>query len=440
MPDQGWFCGSCETRRAASPGSYRSPDVELLWWLRGHRENRAERQAYQRMVASRAASRRWMAAWRSVWEGVSINDRDTSLREWHRARVAAALAAGSNRLDELPVVWQESRPRPKQPEPETKEEIMAWNVFEAAKAIEEEPSGKKTQRRSINVPQSRAVRTSRKRKRNFSSSSSSLEDEIPILASSPQPERALKRPRTRRVPDQNEPYLSLARSNPHPAPDDSQAAHPSSFLRSLLKEVESSTAPTGSNGQTCLPQRGAPIDVKTAQNLSPGVSPTTSIQSSPRLISSTPPPFSPTLLTSNIEPLYPSPEFSPERSPASPGLPLHQNNSSPERALQNGRQSRFQIPSMPSSSPPRGMEGSPNRHGMSLEVKTEISAMVKDALQSPWNNQLISKQEFTEINRKVSRTLYDRIGQVEHLDSILRKAGQRMAKEEVERLLSVAHD
>ena len=420
VPRGNWFCETClisrEERRAAMRRTARMPHHAMLHLQRTREAPRSRLLEIQQRRTEREQRRiqrahpqstnsEWVNIWRSVLapeEGPS----DQSLREWHRMRVATATR------DETyapAITWQESRPREirLQPKPETKEEIVAWNVFEVAKAIDKKPTAN---RKAAKTPQSGAW----KRKLSSISSSSSSPSSPPSDAAldpapTPQPERPLKRPRTRRAPGLNEPFSSSSRFNSRSTLNESRTSNSPSFFRSLLKEVESSPPPSSGHGQA----RSPPSESNFAHAASPGVSPTTSNRSSPRPMSTTPPPTtcarpgSPGLLTSNIEPRYPTPEFSPERSPAS--LPL--------------------------SSPPRSKEASPHQRGMSLEVKTELSMIVKGALQTPWKKKLITKDQFTEINRSVSRILYERIGQVQHMDTNARESGQRVAREEVEKSL-----
>ena len=448
VPRADWFCETClvaqEERRDARASTARMPHHAMLHLQRTREAPRSRLLEVQQQHIQREQPRiqrahpqstnsEWVSIWRSVF-GSREAPSDYSLREWHRRRVAATTR---DETCKPAVTWQESRPREirLQPKPETKEEIVAWNVFEVAKAIDKKPTAN---RKAANTPQSGAW----KRKLSSissSSSSSSPSDAALDPAPTPQPERPLKRPRTRRAPGLNEPFSSLPRFNSRLTHNEGRTSNSPSFLRSLLKEVESSPPPPPNSGHGQA--RSPPSESNFAQVSSPGVSPTPSNRSSPRPTSTTPPPStsarpgSPGLLTSNIEPRYPPPEFSPERSPASPSFPLYYGTSSPEPATQNPRTSRPRVPTLPLSSSPRSKEASPHQRGMSLEVKTELSMIVKGALQSPWKKKLVTKDQYTEINRSVSRILYERIGQVQHMDKNARESGQRMAREEVEKSL-----
>ena len=60
--------------------------------------------------------------------------------------------------------------------------------------------------------------------------------------------------------------------------------------------------------------------------------------------------------------------------------------------------------------------------------------MVKEALARPWGKNQVSKEEYTDINRTVSRMLYDRIGDLDSLqDPGKRREWEIMARVEVDR-------
>ena len=60
--------------------------------------------------------------------------------------------------------------------------------------------------------------------------------------------------------------------------------------------------------------------------------------------------------------------------------------------------------------------------------------MVKEALARPWAKNQVSKDEYTDINRTVSRMLYDRIGDLNSLqDPERRREWEGLARVEVEK-------
>lgn len=70
---------------------------------------------------------------------------------------------------------------------------------------------------------------------------------------------------------------------------------------------------------------------------------------------------------------------------------------------------------------------------MSLSAKSSIQKLVSAALKPLYNDAIITKDEYTAINRDVSRSLYDRIGEVETLEDDQRSRWEKVAGEEVGR-------
>lgn len=474
VPHGAWFCDVCSTQRAIdSVAPNRSNQ-------RAHNPPQRRTRGQQRRLRNRnqATDANWARVWQSVWdrlnldldfpydEGLAVSQYRRSRhsashyrpqREWERRLQVANQQGGLNRfqetapalLDHLP-----SRPRPELPEPESREEILAWNALEKAKDIQADPTLKKDRRKSTTTSPSDADPVIRKRKRR--SSTTSPAEPTPA----PEPERRLKRPQTRRAHDLLDPATdsagessssaarrrsipALARGRARPSSDAGSISGGPSFLQSLLKEVESSAAPDESRqARSPLTISAFPVsDYSSPQNSSPGASPTNSNHPSPRALSTTPPPYpaarpgSPIPLTSKVEPLYPPIEFSPERSP-----PYHNSlatcrNHSPDSAQTNGRQSRALLHGINGTSPPRSEEASPSRINMSLSAKSEVQKMVKEALKVPYQNKLVSKDEYTDINRSISRMLYDKIGDEEKLNSDSREIWQQFAKDEVDKAL-----
>ncbi|KAL9122604.1 MAG: hypothetical protein Q9187_000836 [Circinaria calcarea] len=465
VPMGNWFCRDCETQRAIE-------SVRPLQ-LRSHSHNSSRRRTRGQQIQARdrnlATESNWARVWQTVWDRLNLDldfpfDHGSStpqhrqrtrvnratgreFQQWERRLQIAERQGGINRFrDTAPALldMSVSQPRPAPPEPESREEILAWNALEKAKDILADPTPKRSKHHSATTSPSDAGPVSRKRKRK--SATSSPTDAIPA----PQPQRRLKRPQTRRAHDLVESLCdSIAESSSSSrhrivggsrqrrTPDLGAGANGPSFLQSLLKEVESSAAPDESKGQAFSPlilSTVSPPDYS-----SPGVSPTTSNHPSPRALSATPPPSltarsgSPTPLTSKVEPIYPPPEFSPERSPSSPKVPTHVHNKAVDLCTRSGRGPRSILPQQTSSSPTRSDEQSPSRPNMSLSTKSNVQKMVKDALKIPYHNMLLSKEEYTDINRNVSRMLYDKIGDSQNLNGDARESWQRMANDEVER-------
>ena len=470
VPLGSWFCSACESQRAIE-------SVRPIQ-LRSHAHNSSRRRTRGQQIQARdrnqAIESNWARVWQTVWDRLNLDldfpfDHGPSappqrqrtrveraggreFQQWERRLQIAERQGGVNRFrDTAPALldMSVSQPRPAPPEPESREEILAWNALEKAKDILADPSPRKSKRTSVTTSPSDAGHVLKKRKRK--SVTNSPTDAIPA----PLPERRLKRPQTRRAHDLVEPLCdSTAESSSssrrrivggrtggtrrHPTPDIGAGAglNGPSFLQSLLKEVESSAAPDESKGQAFSPL--TLTAVSPPDYSSPGVSPVTSNHPSPRALSATPPPSltgrsgSPTPLTSKVEPIYPLPDFSPERSPPPHNFPTHRHNKTADLCTRTGRVPRSTLPPATDSSPPRSEESSPSRLNMSLSTKSNVQKMVKDALKTPYREKLLSKEEYTDINRNVSRMLYDKIGDSENLSGVAREIWQQMANSKVE--------
>jgi PHD-finger len=196
LPTGGWYCDQCEAQRAIGSVSDSSTRPARR---RPERRTRAQ----QRILRSRnqANSFHWARVWQSVWDRLNLDldfpfddeaaaDRilqhrrreasnQREFRVWQRRfHVAERQSAGSGFRDPASILDnyapRPSRPRVPRaptPEPESMEEMRAWNAFERARELENNPN------------------TALKRK-------------SPTLSPSPEPtepERKLKRPRTRRA-------------------------------------------------------------------------------------------------------------------------------------------------------------------------------------------------------------------------------------------------
>ena len=466
VPAGQWFCPDCTLNRALEPAS---------GWTRTHSHNASHRRtrAQQRRTRARAqaASSHWARVWQSVWDQLNFDldfphdspsssqhrparrpgsNRRRGYQAWERRFQIAERQGGANRFRdtaEALILDQPtpSRPRPEPPEPESVDEILAWNAMEKARDIEADPTPKTRKRKSTTNSPSETDSTRRRKRRKSATTSPS--EQIPPQ----QVERPLKRPQTRRLHNAHDaPSDSAVESsaprrsttatlfNGHATEKAVNGAGPS-FLQSLLKEVESSAAPDESKGQSrtllSLPYI-APSDHSSPRYSSPGASPTVSNHPSPRAMSTTPPPYistrpgSPVPLTSKVEPVYPPPEFSPERSPPSEFSWTNRPNRA-SLPLSCDVRPRPRVHSASDSSRPRSQEASPTRTNMSLSAKSDIQKMVKDALKSPYKNGDINKDQYTEINRNVSRMLYDAVGESVNLSREGIETWKKMAADEV---------
>ena len=318
VPAGPWFCMFCV-----------EDDIPILTPApRSSRSGPRERRGRQARTGSRhdPSNQAWARVWQSVWDRLDLDldfpfddelsvaqRTDTQRRDfaqWQQRFHIAERLGGAARFRDTATTLLE-RPLP---QPESQDELRAWNAFDKAKELQENDTP------LVQSP------TSRKRK----STPASPAD------TAPEPERRLKRPRTRRAQELadassdagHESSTSTRRMSepavPAPAAIARGDAQGPSFLQSLLKEVQH----TPTNSITRL-NRQLNIEVPTATDyLSPGLgspasSPTTSNHPSPRLRPSSPPPnyhsrpSSPPPLTSRIEPIYalPSQSHSPLARP-----------------------------------------------------------------------------------------------------------------------------
>jgi len=68
---------------------------------------------------------------------------------------------------------------------------------------------------------------------------------------------------------------------------------------------------------------------------------------------------------------------------------------------------------------------------MSLSAKSDVQKLVSAALKPHYNDQTITKDEYTAINRDISRMLYDKIGDFDTLDVDDKAKWEKVAGEEV---------
>ncbi|KAH6849974.1 hypothetical protein B0I37DRAFT_101791 [Chaetomium sp. MPI-CAGE-AT-0009] len=471
VPRGPWFCMECE--HALGPDVMQPvdnvPNGDGSFSRRGYYFPRT--QASMRRARQRARSDEWQGAWGRitgrVWDALELDldyqDEDDSavfeglqrsrqLRErereeherWQqRLNIAARLGARDVFLNNM-TRWVE---RP-QPSPPTREERLAWGALEKARDMDS-------------------------RKRKSRSATAEPNEEEPHH----EPERKLKRPRTRRLPLTNgESSSSAARdagSSSNRQPQQQQAAQqqvqqpqqqgssasnsaasgPPSFLSSLLKEVEMSTP---SDEETLLQMFG-PI---------PGVNDAPSPAHSHGSI--TPPPnraSSPVMtLSSHIAPLYAAPSYTPTR-----GLSLDtaekSRSSSPQRTAQRTAQREPQSSPDNSDSEHRGRrQHLSRRHGalelrqpqpqrthngilpsrshntsparpLPFEMKENISKIVRGALKPHWHSKQLTAEQYETINRDISRKIYDEVKNPE-INEDMQQSWERLATQEVARAVA----
>ena len=433
VPVGHWYCESCETQRAIESvcptGSNRPAQ-------RPHHTADRRTRGQQRQVRNRnqVNSSSWARVWQSVWDNLNLDldfpfdegsdaaridraqraaSQRRDFRQWERRFQVAERQGGANRFRDTASALLDLHPtreHPAVPEPESREEIRAWNAFEKAKEIDLDPNPKRKRKSATNSPSD--------------------------AESHAQPQRPLKRPRTRRTIDNAEgstnatPETSVTSSRALGLHNSAAQGNGPSFLQSMLREIETSTAPEGfqshQNKQT-VTSHSSP------QPSSPGASPTTSNHPSPRARSTTPPPSvatrpgSPFSLTSKVEPIYPPAEFSPIRSPTDTSL-AHRPLNEVRQSMKHRSHSK---PPIQSSSPPRSEDTSPTRATMPLSTKTDLQRMVSTALTPHYQSNTVSKDQYTDINRNVSRLLYEKVGDAGSVNGEARKTWERLASDEV---------
>jgi hypothetical protein len=73
---------------------------------------------------------------------------------------------------------------------------------------------------------------------------------------------------------------------------------------------------------------------------------------------------------------------------------------------------------------------------MSLSAKSDVQKLVSAALKPLYNDNTISKDEYTNINRDVSRMLYDKIGDFDTLLGEDKAHWEKIAGDEVKKAVS----
>jgi hypothetical protein len=448
MPTRGpWYCHGCvENPGLLEATSRRRPATRgPAAWINGR----------SRVPRQNQAPDEWVGVWQSVWdrlqfdiefpfddEAQSENQSDVTRREdqqWEtRMRVARQAGAGnrfraaadnfmpsrrrgSNLTTTRPTNRTLHREPPKTPkDPESQEELRAWNQFE--KAREQLTHGDARPAPSV-------ASTSSRRGRKRKSVDSSPADSEPREQ---KPERKLKRPRTRMHMDNGESSAAAARRNtitstsapaaasspPAVQADEASAPAPApGFLQSLLKEVEVDRfAERDKEIAAPQPRRIIVERAMSPSSSAPGLSP---VYQKPQGMT-TPPPLN---LTRTASPAQKDEQLSPTYSPYSPA-----DDDRPGRRKLAHRSAGL-------SSPPRSKDSSPTRPTLSYSTKAELQRMVTAVLKPLYLKKEVSKQEYTEVNRDVSRLLYDKVGEAGAdalADQDTREKWQQMASSEVD--------
>jgi hypothetical protein len=430
------FCAGLDSIPAGTWFCYDCLQDPLTIARRRRRRARRTRRSHQ---DSRTT---WAHLWRSVATRTNIDldfpfneeavvenraDQRREFNDWQRRFQVAARAAGPGAANRFREIARSPEPKP---QPESQEEIRAWNAFEKARIIDEDDG---------------QTRGRRKRKSRTTS---------PESAGAPPLERKRKRPRTLVIQDRaqdaeltdstlGEPSRvrsSLARvepAAPRPRPTRVEpTVAPPTFLQSLLAEVEAKSAQVAPGLEYDPHGEYFPFGVE--RSTSPDASPLASNHGTPRAM--TPPPLRPSspTLTTNISPIFPpAPEFSQDavvvqdsveraRSRQREHMTRQSPGSSPTRpavteAVVVPSSPPPQITQQPRSPPPLSLPiassppaaTSPKSSGpgaLDLRAKTEIQALVKAALKPHYRDKRISAAAYTRINRDVSRRMYELVG------------------------------
>ena len=440
MPRRGpWYCQHC----MENPSMLRAAGRRAT--LRGPAAFANSHSRTGRLRRRSRAPDEWVGVWQSVWDRLHFDiefpfeeDDQSESRsmiqrreneEWERRfELARQMGAGSRlRAAADTITSHRQRPvnrtlhreapqTPKSPkDPESQEELRAWNAFEKAREQIAEEGG---QQRPASVSSN-----GRRRKRK-TPPVSPAEPDLP----EPQPERKLKRPRTRLNLNTAESSATAAarraitasHTSPPAAQNNNDESVAPGFLQSLLQEVEVDRFAEDREIAAPQPKRIIVERACSPQNSSPGLSP---VYPTPHGMS-TPPPLN---IGRTDSPAQRDQQLSPTYSPYSP-------------ANDDARRGRRKIPHRHQSpglhSPPRSKDSSPSRSSsLSYSTKRELQLMVTSVLKPLYVKKEVSKDDYTDINRDVSRLLYDRVAEA-GADALAsqeaRDKWQKMAHDEVD--------
>ncbi|KAJ4858958.1 ring finger domain-containing protein [Trichoderma breve] len=309
------------------------------------------------------------------------------LQRWQqRISIAQRLGARESFASNIPPQISERLQPLLPPVEETRDERRAWGALDRAREAENSsPSTRKRKARSVTGS--------------------------PIEQPAQEPERKLKRPRTRRLPTHGE--SSAATSAPAAAgPPSRDDAEPTLVVSSLLKELEPNIHSEDEASATASGWR--PFH----EASSPALSPSPSAFSSPRALSLTPPP---------LPNLNGRPSSSDHSDSESPPIKLELRQPRPRRAHEMS----------PESSPTRGGDENSMRHTMTTEEKKSVNDIVRNALRPHWRAQKLTVEQYATINRDISRKLYDEVKDASSLDDESRRqTWEKRVTQEVARAIS----
>ncbi|POS88169.1 hypothetical protein EPUL_000207 [Erysiphe pulchra] len=414
VPLGNWFCMECADIGVYSTASREISTLSPVQQMRMLRSSRTY--AARRRARHHLRNDGWLGPWNQIGHrihgatGLDIDfSEDEETTSWRRLNQNSDLDENQRNIWRLRlniarrqnVNWATSSLLPRAPTPvESVEESKAWGDFEIAKDID------------ITSP------TSKKRKSRVTTDS--LSASTIAESSKSEPQRKLKRPRTRRFLDRSQSsssssidvpisheYHTVKAARP-PDPTSEDANDEPSFLTSLLREVN--TASGLNDARSMLPMA---VNLPTrnsspyADLSSPILSPASSSHSNSRAGSRATPSqvlcrsISPLPLTSRIEPTFSSVE-----------CPFNKmQGATSEQTLNKITEQdvKLQLP-LETISPVKENSIpnlSPGRATLSSETKRDISQIVKSALEPYWRSAEITKEQYGCINRDVSRKLYE---------------------------------
>lgn len=460
IPDGDWYCMECHHLfdLADQPGNSAEAGSRPVRPQRANRPHPRDVRGYH--VRTRARLRRarrqarnaeWQGAWgQFVGRFYDLSDVDldnfdeedeemeqfrrfqqldrAELQRWQqRMNIAQRLGARDVFRNNIPPQINEHLQPAAPIVEETKDEKRAWGALEVAREAEAGPStstaNRKRKARSVTASPAEPVQ---------------------------EPERKLKRPRTRRMPTQ--PVVASSSSAAPPAagsaaiPPESNGETPpvrdgAPLVSSLLKELEPNAPSEDEAGLALANGR------RTNGASSPVLSPSPSSPSSPRALSMTPPPLppngrpsSPMSLSTHIEPRYPPANYSPTRNGHGSGSGSGSDGSDSESTARRKARRRLELraprPRRVLPIHTRVEEKSPTRACMTQEEKKNINDIVKSALRPHWRAQKLTSEQYATINRDISRKLYEEVRDVVSLDEDMRRTWERRASHEVDQAVA----
>lgn len=453
VPSGSWYCLECVDLISPRPFPDDTSDWENPQATSARSRGRSNDRPFtrtrerQRRARRQARSVEWQGAWGRIAGRIfdatnidldnhedddtlesfrrSLQHRERELREYQQWERRLAIASRQGARETFAMSIPRSigeRLDLTQPavEQETPEEQRAWNELDRIRETENPGAQNRRKRKSATAS--------------------------PREPAAEEPQRKLKRPRTRRLVLHNDASGSgnsgsggatgsatSPTSTVPPSLSAQRNAEEPSFLSSLLREVETSPQSDDENVRSYF---GWGNGVEAS---SPAASPGASSHNSPRNLSLTPPPLprptSPSTLSSHIEPVFPKANYSPARTS---GETSDSDNPSRSMTLEI-RHPRPRRPERRQGSPrqARSLNSSPTRQDIGLQAKEKINGIVLAALKPHWRAKKLTVDQYSNINRDVSRKLYDSIQDASALDDEARKkTWEKVAAQEVDRAIS----